>query len=536
MTEPLPADLPQAQAAPRSPWRPSLVWLIPIVTALIGGWLAVQTILQRGTEITISFSNAEGLEAGKTRIKYKNVDIGEVSAITLAPDHRSVIVTARIRRSVENLLVQGTRFWVVRPRVAASGVSGLSTLLSGTYIGADLGKSSESEHEFVGLESPPAITADRPGRSFLLHGADMGSLDIGSPLFYRRVQVGQVSAYKLDEDGSGVALQVFVEQPYDRFVTQDTRFWQASGLNLTLDAAGLRFDSESLVSLVVGGIAFINPPGKTATEAAPENASFTLYDNPKAALRRPDRVAEDYVLLFDESVRGLNIGAPVDFRGLEVGEVISVDVDYDSRNGGFNMAVGIRVYPERLRGQPNPKSVRARMDSLVARGLRAQLRSGNLLTGQLYVAMDVFPKDAPAKINWDASPPRLPTTPGSLNALQDSVGQIAKKLVKLPLEEIAADLRRTLAEVDGASRKAGKLMDGLDRDLAPAAQAALVEARGALAEARRNLSADAPLQNDLRDAAREIARAAQALRLLAETLEAQPESLLRGKRKDASAP
>ncbi|MBL8484321.1 MAG: MCE family protein [Rhodocyclaceae bacterium] len=536
MTEELPHDLPEARPAPHSRWRPSLVWIIPIVAALIGTWFAVQAVLQRGTEITISFSNAEGLESGKTRIKYKNVDIGEVTSITLAPDRSRVLVGARVRRGNENFLVQDTRFWVVRPRVAASGVSGLSTLLSGTYIGVDIGRGTDATREFAGLETPPAVTGDRPGRSFILHGPDMGSLDIGSPVFFRRIQVGQVTAYNLLEDGSGVVLKIFVERPYERYVTNDSRFWQASGLDVSVDSSGLRVDTESLVSLVLGGVAFVNPPSGDARAEAPENTSFTLYDNPKAALRRPDRIFEDYALLFDESVRGLSVGAPVDFRGVEVGEVTSIGLDYDARGQTFKMAVGIRVYPERLRVQVSARSARARLDALVARGLRAQLRSGNLLTGQLYVAMDLFPKEAPARIDWQARPPRLPATPGSLNALQESAGEIAKKLAKLPLDEIAADLRRTLEQLDGATKNAGKLMDRLDRDLLPAAQAALDEVRGALSEARRALSAEAPLQNDVRDAAREISRAAQALRLLAETLEMQPEALLRGRRGDGATP
>ncbi|MBS1138079.1 MAG: hypothetical protein H6R11_2033 [Proteobacteria bacterium] len=243
-------EIPAAVAVPRRRWSPSLVWLIPIVAAVIGGWLAVKGILERGPTVTIGFNTAEGLEAGKTRIKYKDVDIGLVKSIALAEDRKGVVVTAELTKQAEDFLVEDTRFWVVRPRVAGGSVSGIGTLFSGAYIGFDAGKSAVPRREFTGLETPPVVTAGLPGRHFILTSEDLGFLDIGAPIYFRRIPVGQVVAFELDKDGAGVTFKIFINAPYDRYVTGNTRFWQASGVDVTLDAGGFRVNTESLASIL----------------------------------------------------------------------------------------------------------------------------------------------------------------------------------------------------------------------------------------------------------------------------------------------
>src|SRR5580698_1856376 len=208
-----PPDFPEAVATPRSRWRVQLVWLVPIVAVLIGGWLAVQSILEAGPTITISFETADGLEAGKTKIKFKNVDIGVIKKVTLAPDDKSVIATAELTRNADRMLVTDTRFWVVRPRISGGTVSGIGTLLSGSFIGVDVGTAKKTRRDFVGLDTPPVFASNVPGREFVLKGPDMGSLDVGSPVFFRRLQVGQVTSYRLDDDGKGVTMHVFINAP-----------------------------------------------------------------------------------------------------------------------------------------------------------------------------------------------------------------------------------------------------------------------------------------------------------------------------------
>ena len=529
-------DIPEAVAVPKSPWSIPLVWLIPLVAALIGGWLAVKTILERGPTITISFKTAEGLEAGKTKIKYKEVEIGLVKSVTLSEDRTRVIATAEIVKEAENLLVEDTRFWVVRARITAGSVSGLGTLLAGSYIGVDIGKSVKPQRNFVGFEVPPLFFTDVPGRQFVVHSSDIGSLDIGAPIFFRRLQVGQVTAYTLDKDGKGVTLKIFVNAPYDQYVNANTRFWHASGIDVALDAGGVRIQTESLVSILLGGIAFQTPAGSEALPSADANTVFELFHNRDQALKQPDLESETYLMAFDESLRGLLPGAPIDFRGIVIGEVVSFSIEINPRTKYFEMLVETRIYPGRLhaleRMQTEILDRKELLNAWVKRGLRAQLRTGSLLTGQLYVALDFFPHAPKAEVDWSKKPPRLPTLPGGLQELQstitvlaDKLTMIANKLEKVPYEQISNDLSQTLQSVNS-------LMQRLDTDIAPAARDVLVDAHKTLTAVERLMSADAPLQQDTRDAMREIARAAQALRVLADYLERHPEALIRGKTED----
>src|SRR5215472_1149318 len=237
-------SIPESRAVARKKTRLSLVWIIPIVATVVGLWVAVTRIRSEGPKITIVFQSAEGLEAGKTKINYRGVDIGTISAIRLSQDHERVIATAQMAPRTEVFLVEDTRFWVVRPRISGANVTGLGTLISGAYIGVEIGSSSKSKREFVALETPPVVTGDVPGRFFVLKTPNLGSLDLGTPLFFRRLQVGQVAGYQLDQDGRLFTLLVFVRTPYEHYVTPNTRFWQASGIDVSLSANGLSVQTQ----------------------------------------------------------------------------------------------------------------------------------------------------------------------------------------------------------------------------------------------------------------------------------------------------
>ena len=537
-------ELPEAVAVRRRRWGFQWVWLLPIVAALIGGWLAVRAILSDGPTVTIRFKTAEGLEAGKTRIKYKDVDIGVVKRVSLAEDRAGVVVEADLSKAADDLLVEDTRFWVVRARIAGGTVSGLSTLLSGSYIGMDPGKSTETKREFVGLETPPVITAGLPGKQFVLRSADIGSLDLGSPVYYRRLEAGRVIAYELDKEGAAVFVRIFVNAPYDRYVSANARFWHASGIDVALDANGIKLNTESLTSVLVGGLAFQAPDGAVPQPPAAENAVFALFPDRGLAMRQPISITERYALEFRESVRGLGVGSPVDFRGLVVGDVKSIEPRFDRERKQFAMVVEIDFYPERLLGdrvrESTAPATEPALTPLVERGLRAQLRAANLLTGQLFVALDFVPGTKKAAIDVAKSPPELPTIPGTSQELQAQVASIAKKLDSVPYQEIGIDLRRTL-QISSA------LLERVDREITPEvrdtmvearkamieAREALVEARKSLASVERTLAGAEPLPLEASDALREIARAAQSFRTLADYLERHPEAVIRGKRENA---
>ncbi len=536
---PDPAGLPEAVAAPPRRFRPQLVWIIPIVAILVGGWLAVKAVLERGPTITISFKTAEGLEAGKTKIKYKDVELGVVKTITLSPDRKSIVVTAELHKEAEEFLRADTEFFVVRPRVTAGGVSGLGTLLSGGYIGMDIGKSKESRRQFVGLEVAPIITGDEPGREFRLLADDQGSHDIGTPIYYRRVQVGQVVETSLDKDGKGVSFTIFIRKPYDKYVTPNTRFWNASGIDVSLDASGVQVRTESLVSIVVGGIAFQSLPEVPPEPPSEANAVFTLYPDRKEAFKQPDKVVDEYLLVFDGSVRGLSVGAPLDFRGITIGEVERIGVSINPATLEFHMPVLVKLFPERLRARhfiggmlPQAESEtvrRGRIRQLVEKGLRAQLRSGNLLTGQLYVALDIFPDAPKVKIDIARKLPEIPTIPGTFEELQETLTGIVKKLDKLQIEEIGADVRKALASADETLKGADTLLKRLDSDLIPDLRRALDSASLTLKNAENVLATGSPLQSDLLETLKELNRTLTSVRALADYLQQHPDSLLRGK-------
>jgi paraquat-inducible protein B len=523
-----------------------LIWIIPIIAAIIGISLAVKSYLERGPVITITFKSGDGLESGKTKIKYKDVQIGEVKNIAIAKDRSHVVVTAELSKEAEGLLVEDTRFWVVRARISGGGISGLGTLMGGSYIGVDAGTSLEQKDEFIGLERPPVVTMDVPGRQFVLHTGDIGSLDIASPLYYRRMQVGEVVAYELDKAGNGVTLKVFVRAPYDQLVKANTTFWHASGIDITFDASGVKVNTESMASILLGGVSFQSPEDGMDSPPAAANSAFTLFANKDDAMKRPDTVVETYVLVFTESVRGLPIGAPVDLRGVTVGEVSKINVELDTQGKKFSMPVEIKFYPERLKARYRKKvqqgkamSSRELLGALVEHGFRAQLRSGNLLTGQLYVALDFFPKAPPAKIDWSKSLPEFPTIAGSMEQFQTTLMQIVQKFEKMPLEELAGDARQTIQSLDMTLKSADKLIKNVDVAIVPEARSMMVDVRKsledvrkALGEAKQLLSSEAPLQLDLRETLREMSRAAQSLRLLGDYLERNPEALIRGKKED----
>ncbi|MEM5388610.1 MlaD family protein [Paraburkholderia phymatum] len=525
--------VPEPEIVTKRGWLPSVVWVIPLIAALIGVGLVVKSVLEKGPTITITFISAEGLEPGKTKVKYKDVDIGFVKSIRLAKNHSRVNVEVQLTKEAEDFAVKDSRFWVVRPRIGASGVSGLGTLLSGAYIGVDGGRATETQTQFVGLESPPAVTVDQKGRQFTLRGESLGSIDIGSPVFYRRVQVGQVTGFSLDKDGTGVTVQVFVSAPFDQYVGTNSRWWHASGVDVRLDSSGFKLNTQSLATVIVGGLAFQSPPGQAVGAQAPNNMTFRLGSDEGDAMREPDGEPVRVVMNFNQSLRGLSLGAAVDFRGIVLGQVTNIGVEYDPQTKNFTMPVTLDLYPDRLRrrtkGQPVPdtgtEASHKMLQALVKHGLRGQLRTGNLLTGQLYIALDLFPKAPAATIDVSRDPIELPTIPNTLDELQLQVADIAKKLDQVPFDQIGNNLNTALKHAD-------QLFTRLDKEVVPQARDTLTAAKQTFGSAEATLQQDSPMQSDVHQALQELTRTLQSLNALSDYLERHPESLLRGKSGD----
>ncbi|MCG8532596.1 MAG: MlaD family protein, partial [Desulfovibrionales bacterium] len=326
----------------------SLIWIVPLVAFCIGVGLVYTALTEKGPRVTITFASADGLDAGKTKVKYKDVTIGKVESVELNDDFSEVIATVRLTREADEFLSENTRFWIVRPRMHGATVSGLETLLSGAYVAVDPGVKGEEQYEFIGLESPPLVTGNAKGKLFTLKAKELGSLDYGSPVYYRDISVGQVVGYGLQKGGKSVDIQVFVDAPYDTYVTDTSRFWVASGLDMELDAEGIRVDTESIVSILVGGVAFTNPDYLGTAPVADAGDIFRLYDTRKLAMTEEFIEKEYFVLKFSQAVRGLDVGAPVEFKGFPIGRVVDIGIEFDWKSKEVLVPVRIEVEQERI--------------------------------------------------------------------------------------------------------------------------------------------------------------------------------------------
>jgi paraquat-inducible protein B len=527
-------------------YGPSLVWLVPLVAVVVGIVLIVRSAMATGPLVNIDFQSADGMRAGQTEVRFKEVAVGKVEAVTLSEDHKQVRVAVRLNPSAAHLAVEDTQFWVVKPRIDIGGVSGLETLFSGAYIGVDAGASLESRKVFSGLQTPPSFLRGEPGRGFVLRTLDLGSLDVGSPILYRRTRVGRVVGYQLDPDTDELLVRMFIESPFESLVNSQTRFWNASGVDLAVNANGLTLNTQTLGTVLAGGVAFERPGEYQNLPAAPDSMRFTLFANRKEALAPPDGSALKVRMVFDQSVRGLSVGAPIDFMGIDIGTVTGVHPHFDAKRRRYPVEVTAEVFPLRLgalhggasSSKPDdPVQAHKLIQNLVENGVQAQARTGNLLTGQLYIALDFLqPKPRIPKFDTTAAVPTLPTAPGTLSEIQPQLAQIVDKINKLPLGDIGRNLNRTLVQASGTL---GQTQSTLTQ-LAPEAQRTLTEVQRTLQSAqtsmgnldRQVLAPQSPLQRGAEQTMQDLQRAAQSLKTLTDLLERHPESLVRGKPAD----
>lgn len=553
MAEPLQndsADL--AQPEVRSGFRISPIWIFPFVALAIGGWLVYQTLAQRGPVITITFETAEGIEEGKTKVKYREVEVGLVESVELKEDLTGVVVTMNMRLGTSAYLTEDTRFWVVRPQVGTRGVTGLGTLVSGAFIEIEPGRSGEPRTEFIGLEARPLITIDDPGKRFTLIAEDLGSYTTGSPVYYRGLEVGEVLGHKMTESRREFEVFVFIHQPHDQLIRRDTRFWNVSGINVSIDADGMDLNVESLRALALGGIAFETPGDLTSGTPSEAGSTFRLYETEEAVDEAVFDQTFRWIAYFDGSVRGLSKGAPVEFKGIRIGEVVDVRLEFERTTGQHRIPVLINIEPERVHveGGLGVDRIVTReehlkgLDRLIKAGLRARVKSGSLITGQLLIDLDFFP-DHPVVMRGDGDIPEIPTVPSSIEEITRSLTALLDKIQGLPLDELTESFTNTakslealvsseeipsaIRSLDETLATLNRVVSNLDTNIAPEAQSALSEARLTLQTAREALSPDSPLRYDLETTLRELSAAARSIRLLAEYLESNPNALIYGR-------
>ncbi len=447
---------PQARPQPRAVvrtsvprrWRVPAIWLIPLAAAGIAAWLGLNAISKEGPNITISFQTAEGLQAGQSQLKFRDITFGTVQRFQLSPDRRRVLITVSTTKEAEPLLTDGAAFWIVKPRLFAGSVSGLETLVSGAYLQMRPATNSNAapRREFVGLEEPPVLESEVPGRTFLLTADRIGSVTLGSPIFYRDLTVGEVLGWDIGDMARTVVVHAFIREPYDKYVHDNSHFWNASGLSVKLNGSGVDVELESLRAVLLGGVAF-ETPGNDGTPVSGDNHQFPLYANQEAAENAVYGRHIPLVAYFPGSVRGLGRGADVTLHGLKIGSVTAVGLTYDAAQDTVFAPVHFDVEPERLAGIGNhvnddPATV---MADLVRRGMRVSLQSANLLTGQMLVAVEFLPNAPPATISREGTDIVIPTTQtGGFEGLQAGAADLMAKVNTIPFDEIGKNLQQTL--------------------------------------------------------------------------------------------
>lgn len=537
----LPPSKEPAAAVRRS--RISLIWLIPLVAAVIAAWLGWRTVSQQGSVVTLSFRGADGLTAGQTRVRHKAVELGEVETIRLSEDMSHVIVTVRMRREAEPYLTEKARFWVVRPRLSSGSLAGIETLVSGSYIEMDPGgRDGERRLEFTGLEQPPGVRTGEPGRTFTVKAQRIGSLGPGAPVFYRDITVGEVLGYDIGDGTGPVDVQLFIRAPYDGFVRHGTHFWNASGLSVQIGGEGVHVEVASLQAVLSGGVAFDSPrrsrPDAAEAEAGTE---FPLYNSFGEAQASGYSTKLSFVTYFESSVRGLSRGAPVEFFGIQVGTVSNIALELNPATGDARVRVQLEVQPERIMDQDAAKADDALEGTrrLVQRGMRAQLQTASYLTGQRVVALDFVANPRPADVVVEGDSIVLPSQGGGLDNILVAVNDIAGKLDRLPLDQIGQNLNGALRSASGAMASVQDLMKKADAGLTPALrrlpeitaglQETVARAGRTVGSIETSYGNNSQFQRELERAMTQVGDTARSIRLLADFLDRHPEALVRGR-------
>ena len=448
-------------------WSP--VWIFPIVTALIGAWILFYHYSHQGPEVTLITTNAEGIEGGKTTIKSRSVDVGVVESATLTDDLTHVEIKARLNSGMEKLLHQDSVFWVVKPQVGREGISGLGTLLSGAYLELQPGNKGGQLARYQLLDAPPLAPPDAKGIRVILDSKKAGQLSPGDPVLFRGYRVGSVETSNFDPQKRTISYQLFISAPNDRLVTSNVRFWKDSGIAVDLTSAGMRVEMGSLSTLFGGGVSFDVPEGIDLGQPVGEKTEFRLYDDQRSIQDSLYTDHIDYLMFFKDSIRGLQPGAPVEFRGIRLGTVGQVPFFVpglrQALDDDYRIPVLIRIEPERLSSQlgENP-DIGAHINELIQRGLRGSLKTGNIVTGALYVDMDFYPK-APAVTGMRefGGYKIVPTVSGGLAQIQQKLVDTLDKINNLPLNPMLEQATNTLSESQRTMRRLQTTLDNLNK-------------------------------------------------------------------------
>lgn len=448
-------------------WSP--VWIVPIVTLLIGGWILFYHFSHQGPEVTLITSNAEGIVPGKTTIKSRSVDIGMVQSAKLSDDLKHVVIKVRLNNGTQKMLHQDSVFWTVKPQIGREGITGLGTLLSGSYIELQAGTKGDEPDQYQLLDAPPLAPPDAKGIRVTLDSMKAGQLNAGDPVLFRGYRVGTVETSKFDTDKRVMSYELFIQAPYDRLVTTNVRFWKDSGIAVDMSASGMRVEMGSLTTLFSGGVSFEVPEGSSLGEPAKNHSEYHLFDDHNSIQESMYTRHTDFLMFFNESIRGLQAGAPVEFRGIRLGTVAKVPYvmpgQFEKLGNDYRIPVLVRIEPDRFAASVGDNfNLQQHLQEGRQHGLRGSLKTANLITGALYVDLDFYNNvpqfTGPDKI---AGYEVIPTVAGGLNQLQQKVMSILDKVDKLPLAPMLTEATGTLRESQRTLRELQTTLDNVNK-------------------------------------------------------------------------
>ncbi len=516
----------------------SRVWLVPAVAAVIGLWMTWSYYAGQGPIVEITFQDGAGIQAGTTKVKLRNVDIGEVLDLRLSEDAEQVVLLVRIYDHARDLLRRDSQFWVVRPRIGVGGVTGLGTLLSGSYIELSPGSDDALAHEFVGLETPPVTPPGTPGLHVTLNSFGNQTLREGDPVLFQGIEVGRIEYAFFDNQKRSSYYNAFIVAPYDELVTENTRFWFNSGLSMELSADGIRFDIASLASVLAGGVAFDVPEGMPLGEQVVERGYFTVYANESASREFSYDNSISFIILFDDSIRGLRPGAPVEYRGVKVGEVVRTDIEYHEIGNllepGSRIPVMIDIVPARLGFEDDDSvldEVEARIDELIADGLTAGLAVGNLLTGQKFVELQYLGNGF-GDTQTFAGYTVIPSIDGQLDRLLTNASAAMSTINALPLTEVVTSARQALDQIASTLAEFEKSAARLDDILGHPASGELLGSLNTALTSFQGLATDfsegSATNDELQESLQSLARTLNELEPVLRNIRRRPSSLVWG--------
>ncbi|TGE79775.1 mammalian cell entry protein [Pseudoalteromonas sp. KS88] len=456
--------------------RISAIWIIPIIALFVGAWMLYQYQANKGATIYITMPQAEGIIAGKTEIKVRSVKIGQIDHIRLSDDKNSVIARAQIDKHYDSLLTDDANIWVVKPRIDETGISGMSTLLSGVYLEFAPGESKLMKEHFILQDEPALIGKDVKGGRFVLQSYNAEVMDVSTSIYYKNYKIGQVETATFDWKNQAMKYGIFINEPYQNLITLNSIFWVNAGVEIDLSADGINVNTGSLSKLLKGGISVGLPEQQAPGDLANDGHAFSLSKSYKHALEERFYDFDYYLIEFEQSIRGLRPGAPVEYRGMRVGTVVEApaNVMIDGVPAHFrtdNTAVPALIKIEYGRIYHNSNQARdfwrGNVEGWIKNGLRASLKPGNLLTGAVYVDFDIYNDADDAELTTVSQYQVFPSVSSGITVLADQVSDVLNKVNNLKIEDSLAQMQSTFTDYQALANEMRDLLNQQDTQNLP---------------------------------------------------------------------